>query len=370
MPAEDTGTDKLLRMLLEDDVSDFHFKVGSPPMLRKSGILIKSEALPPLTREHVEKIALDIIQNNWQRETYLAGNEVDMAHSLEGAARFRVNIYRQRGTPAVVMRRIPFEIPSFNELGLPPVVEKLAMEKRGLVLVTGATGSGKSTTLAAMIDYINHNRKVHIVTIEDPIEFIYKDANSSICQREVGIDTKQWESGLRAVFRQDPDVILIGEMRDAVTAATALTGAETGHLVFSTLHTADAPETINRVIDMFPAHQQSQIRIQLGGLLKGVISQRLLTNVDGTGLVLAAEIMVHTATIRNCIVDPTKTHMIIDIIEEVAAQYGMQTFDMALMRLLSEEAIDVETALAAASNPTQLELKLGGVESPSDWKKV
>lgn len=365
---QETGTDKLLQMLLEDEVSDIHFKVNSPPMLRKSGLLVPTEKLPPLTEEHVERIALDLMTIDAQRKRFEAGEEVDMAHSLPGKARFRVNIYRQRGTPAVVMRLIPYEIPGFEDLGLPPITEKIAMEQRGLVLVTGATGSGKSTTLAAMIDYINRNRHTHIVTIEDPIEFLHKDQSSSICQREVGIDTRDWNSGLRAVFRQDPDVILIGEMRDKITASTALTGAETGHLVMSTLHTSDAPETINRIIDMFPAHQQQQIRIQLGGLLKAIISQRLLPNIDGSGRVLAAEILIHTATIQNCIVDQSKTHMIKDIIEEVAQQYGMQTFDMALMKLLAEEKIDKETALAAATNPGELELRLGGVMSPSDWK--
>jgi len=242
------------------------------------------------------------------------------------------------------------------------------MERRGLVLVTGATGSGKSTTLAAMINEINSRRKAHVVTIEDPIEFLHPDNKCSVCQREVGIDTPSWPSALRAVFRQDPDVILIGEMRDAETAMIALTGAETGHLVMSTLHTTDAPETINRIIDMFPGYQQKQIRVQLGGLLKAVISQRLLPGVQGKDRVLASEIMVHTATIGNCISDPEKFHLIHETMESGGNQYGMQTFDMCLYNLLKQGKIDEETALAAATNPTGLDLKIKGVESAEDWR--
>ena len=365
--ASEKGVDRLLSVLLAEDVSDIHFKVGSPPILRKAGIIVRAESVGALQPEHVDQLAFEMMTEP-QRKRFREGDEIDLAHSLPGTARFRVNVYRQRGSTAVVMRRIPFEIPDIDTLGLPPIVKRIALEQRGLVLVTGATGSGTSTTLASMIDFINENEKRHIVTVEDPIEFLHHDKGSSVCQREVGIDSDSWTSALRSVFRQDPDVILIGEMRDAASAAVAITGAETGHLVMSTLHTSDAPETVNRIIDMFPSHQQKQVRTQLGGLLKAVISQRLLTNREGTGLVLAAEVMVHTALIQNYIIDPQKTHLIRDAIETSGPQYGMQSFDMALLRLLAQGSIDEATALAAATNPTALQLKLKGVEAPSDWR--
>ena len=365
--ASEKGIDRLLSVLLAEDVSDIHFKVGSPPILRKAGLIVRAEDIGALQPEHIDQLAFEMMSEK-QRARFMEGSEIDLAHSLPGKARFRVNVYRQRGSAAIVMRRIPYEIPDIDSLGLPPIVKRIALEQRGLVLVTGATGSGKSTTLASMIDYINQHEKKHIVTIEDPIEFLHHDGKSSICQREVGIDTETWTSALRSVFRQDPDVILVGEMRDASSAAIAITGAETGHLVMSTLHTSDAPETVNRIIDMFPPQQQKQVRTQLGGLLKSVISQRLLTNREGTGLVLAAEVMVHTALIQNCIIDPLQTHMIRDAIETSGLQYGMQSFDMALLRLLAQGSIDEATALAAATNPTALQLKLKGVEAPSDWR--
>lgn len=359
--------DTILNALVDHEVSDIHFKVGSPPVIRRTGSVVHSDGFPVFTTDHLIQI-IEEVTSPRQREKIKAGQEVDLAYSLSGKARFRVNIFQQRGTPAVVMRKIPFTIPELSELGHPEVVSRIAMERRGLVLVTGATGSGKSTTLAAMINEINNRRKAHIVTIEDPIEFLHPDRECSICQREVGIDTTSWPSALRAVFRQDPDVILIGEMRDMETAMIALTGAETGHLVMSTLHTTDAPETINRIIDMFPAYQQKQIRIQLGGLLKAVISQRLLPAAEGIGRVLASEIMVHTATIGNCISDPEKSHLIHETMEAGGHQYGMQTFDMCLYRLLMDGKIDQDTALAAATNPTGLDLKIKGVESAEDWR--
>lgn len=359
--------DTILEALVDEHVSDIHFKVGSPPVVRRSGDVIHADGFPRFTSDHLIQITNEVTTPG-QRERIAVGNEVDLAYSLSGKARFRVNIFSQRGTPAIVMRKIPFEIPRLEELGHPDIVAKIAMERRGLVLVTGATGSGKSTTLAAMINEINSRRKAHVVTIEDPIEFLHPDNKCSICQREVGIDTPSWPSALRAVFRQDPDVILIGEMRDAETAMIALTGAETGHLVMSTLHTTDAPETINRIIDMFPGYQQKQIRVQLGGLLKAVISQRLLPGVQGNDRVLASEIMVHTATIGNCISDPEKFHLIHETMESGGNQYGMQTFDMCLFNLLKQGKIDEETALAAATNPTGLDLKIKGVESAEDWR--
>jgi len=365
--AHKKAIDTILEALVGEQVSDIHFKVGSPPVVRKSGSIEHSDGFPPFTLQHLIQI-IDEVTSQSQRDRVAAGYEVDLAYSLSGKARFRVNIFSQRGTPAVVMRKIPFEIPELSQLGHPDVVTRIAMEHRGLILVTGATGSGKSTTLAAMINEINKKREAHIVTIEDPIEFLHPDKKCSICQREVGIDTPNWTTALRAVFRQDPDVILIGEMRDAETATIALSGAETGHLVMSTLHTTDAPETINRIIDMFPAYQQNQIRIQLGGLLKAVISQRLLPAAEGNERILASEIMVHTATIGNCITDAEKAHLIHDTMENGGNQYGMQTFDMCLYNLLKNGKIDQETALAAATNPNSLDLKIKGVESAEDWR--
>ncbi|MCK5787047.1 MAG: type IV pilus twitching motility protein PilT [Candidatus Sabulitectum sp.] len=359
--------DTILDALVDEQVSDVHFKVGSPPIIRRSGSIIHSEDFPKFTNDHMVQITNEVM-NEAQKKLLSSGIEVDLAYSLAGKARFRVNIYNQRGTPAMVMRKIPFEIPKLDELGLPKIVKQICSEQRGLILVTGATGSGKSTTLAAMIDQINQIRRAHIVTIEDPIEFLHTDKKCSICQREVGIDTSSWPIALRAVFRQDPDVILIGEMRDAETATVALSGAETGHLVMSTLHTTDAPETINRIIDMFPAHQQKQIRIQLGGLLKAVISQRLLPSPEGDERVLATEVLVHTATVGNCITDPNKSHLIHETMEQGGHQYGMQTFDMCLFNLLKNDQIDEETALAAATNPNSLILKIKGVESADDWR--
>ena len=369
------AVDKLLNAVLEKDVSDIHFKVGSIPIIRKAGEIIHVAEFDPMKIEHVQKI-VDELVNEYQAERLDRGEEVDLGYSLPGKARFRVNIYHQRGTPAVVMRRIPYEIPIIDGLGLPEVVKKIAMEPRGLVLVTGATGTGKSTTIAAMINHINHNRTAHIVTIEDPIEFLHKDINCTICQREVGIDTQSWSSGLRAVFRQDPDIILIGEMIDPETISTALTCAETGHLVLSTLHTTDTMETISRIIDIFPSSQQHLVRLQLGQLICGIISQRLLPGLQDNNeeedefsrRVLATEVLVQSSTVTECIIHPDKTYLLTEIIEKSYSQYGMQTFDMALYQLIVDEKIDKETALAAASNPTKLDLKLKGIETASDWR--
>lgn len=373
MPNE-KAVDRLLNAVLEKDVSDIHFKVGSIPIIRKAGKIIHVAEFKPMKKEHIDKIVNELV-SEYQAERLARGEEVDMGYSLPGKARFRVNIYHQRGTPAVVMRRIPYEIPDIDELGLPEVVKKIALEPRGLVLVTGVTGSGKSTTIAAMINYINQNRSTHIVTIEDPIEFLHRDINSTICQREVGIDTKSWSSGLRSVFRQDPDIILIGEMRDPETIATALTGAETGHLVLSTLHTTDTMETISRIIDVFPSAQQHLVRLQLGQLICGIISQRLLPakqsddeEGENTSRVLAAEILVRSSTVTECIIHPEKTYLLTETIEKSYSQYGMQTFDMALYQLIVNDKIDKETALASASNPTKLDLRLKGIETASDWK--
>lgn len=372
MPDE-KAVDRLLNAVLEKDVSDIHFKIGSLPIIRKAGEIVHVSEFAPIKTEHMDRI-IDELVSEKQAERLGRGEEVDLGYSLPGKARFRVNIYHQRGTRAVVMRRIPYEIPMIDELGLPEVVKKIAMEPRGLVLVTGATGTGKSTTIAAMIDHINKNRTSHIVTIEDPIEFLHRDINCTICQREVGIDTKSWSSGLRSVFRQDPDVILIGEMRDPETIATALTCAETGHLVLSTLHTTDTMETISRIIDIFPSSQQHLVRFQLGQLMCGIISQRLLPGKQNeeeelnAKRVLASEVLVQSATVSECIVNPEKTYLLTDIIEKSFTTYGMQTFDMALYQLIVDDKIDKETALASASNPTKLDLRLKGIETASDWR--
>lgn len=373
MPSE-KAIDRLLNAVLEKDVSDIHFKVGSIPMIRKAGEIVQVSEFAIMKEEHIEKI-VDELVNEFQAERLARGEEVDLGYSLPGKARFRVNIYHQRGTPAIVMRRIPYEIPEIDELGLPEVAKKIAMEPRGLILVTGVTGSGKSTTIAAMLNYINKNRSAHIVTIEDPIEFLHRDIKSTICQREVGIDTQSWSSGLRSVFRQDPDIILIGEMRDPETISTALTCAETGHLVLSTLHTTDTMETISRIIDIFPSEQQQLVRLQLGQLICGIISQRLLPgkqdeNEEGENSrrALAAEVLVRSSTVTECIIHPEKTYLLTETIEKSYSQYGMQTFDMALHQLIVNDKIERETALAAASNPTKLDLKLKGIETASDWR--
>ena len=362
------AVDKLLEALLEEDVSDIHFKVGSKPIIRKSGVITHVQDFSVMRDEHMNRIVNEILSDD-QAVKFKEGQEIDMGYALKGTARFRVNIYHQRGSTAMVMRKIPFEVPEIDDLGLPEVVKKISMEQRGLVLVTGATGTGKSTTIAAMINHINQHRKAHVVTIEDPIEFLHKDNKSTICQREVGIDTRDWSSGLRAVFRQDPDVILIGEMRDMETISTALTGAETGHLVLSTLHTTDAMETISRIIDVFPTEQQHLVRLQLGQLISGVISQRLLpAKDDENSRVLAAEVLVKSSTVTECIIHPDKTYLLTETMEKSYSQYGMQTFDMALYNLIKDDKIEKETALAAASNPTKLDLKLKGIETASDWR--
>ncbi len=305
---------------------------------------------------------------NDRREIFTKTKELDMAYSVSKLARFRVNVFSQRDSIAMVFRTIPSEPPMIKDLGLPNVVEKIAMEQRGLVLVTGTTGSGKSTTLAAMINHINSYRNCHLITIEDPIEFLHRDRKSIINQREVGSDTLTFSNALRAALREDPDVILVGEMRDLETIEIAMLAAETGHLVFSTLHTLDTTETINRIIAVFPIEHQSAIRLQLAGILKGIISQRLLPKEDGKGRVPAVEVLVSTARIRECVSEERRVREIRDAIAEGHISYGMQTFDQSLMGLFKKKLVTYKTALAAASNPDDFALFVRGISGTSEGK--
>jgi twitching motility protein PilT len=303
------------------------------------------------------------------REKLKENHEVDLAYSIAGVGRFRCNAFHQRGTVGMIFRVIPMTVATIDELSLPRVLKKIAAEERGLVLVTGTTGSGKSTTLAAMIDEINSTRTAHIITVEDPIEYLHRDNRSIINQREIGVDTDSFSHALRSALRQDPDVILVGEMRDHETIETALLAAETGHLVFSTLHTLDATETINRIIAVFPPHQQKQIRIQLASVLKAVISQRLIPKADGKGRSPAVEVLISTAFIRDCIMDKEKTHQIPTAIAQGTSQYGMQTFDQSIFALFEKEHISYEEALRWASNVDEFKLKVQGISTTADMAR-
>jgi len=306
------------------------------------------------------------MMNDRQRRLFEENSEVDLAYAVPGLGRFRVSAYRQRGTVAMVFRTISFAIPTLDGLNLPPVLKKICQEERGLILVTGTTGSGKSSTLAAMIDYINLNRTANIITIEDPVEFLHRDNKSIISQREVGTDTPSFSAALKGALRQDPDVILVGEMRDYETIETAMTAAETGHLVMSTLHTMDAAETVNRIIGVFPPYHQRQVRIQLSGIIKGVLSQRLVPRADGKGRVPAVEVMLGTARVKEYIDDKEKTKQLHDAISQGYVSYGMQTFDQSLMKLYTANLISYDEALRQSSNPDDFALKVSGVSSTSD----
>ncbi len=355
----------LLKEAMSKGASDLHIKVGSPPLYRINGELVPQRQYPRITQEEAVKLAFKVM-NNIQREVFKKRQDLDFAYSLPGVGRFRCNCFVQRGTVGVVFRVIPSKIPTIDELNLPEVLKKIALEPRGLILVTGTTGSGKSTTLAAMIDYINENRTYNIITIEDPIEFLHRDKKSIINQREVGTDTESFAKALRAALRQDPDVILVGEMRDFETIQTALVAAETGHLVMSTLHTTDATETVNRIISVFPPYQHQQIRIQLASVLRGIISMRLVPKADGHGRVPAVEVLIATETIKDCIVNPDKTHLIKDTIAKGKLHYGMQTFDQSLYDLYQKGMITLEEALRQATNPDDLALKIKGIHSTAD----
>ncbi|MBC7294392.1 MAG: PilT/PilU family type 4a pilus ATPase [Thermoleophilia bacterium] len=345
--------DELLQKTAEANASDLHLKVGSPPVIRVDGELYDLDE-PPLTPEDTKDYAASLMSEK-QIRRFSETNEIDFAYSAPHVGRFRVNVYRQRGTISIALRRVVTQVPSFEELNLPPVVRKLALEPRGMVLVTGATGSGKTTTLAAMIDYINHNLRRHIVTIEDPIEILHEDIKCIVNQREIGLDTENYASALKYVLRQDPDIILIGEMRDQETVRTALTAAQTGHFVLSTLHTIDVAETVNRIIDFFPLYQQKQVRVMLAGSLRGIISQRLLPRADGKGRVPAVEVMVMTGRIRDLILDPTQTHNIRTAVAE-GEYYGMQTFDQSLLGLYERGLVTLEDAQMVASSPHDFRL--------------
>ncbi|HEX7174531.1 MAG TPA: type IV pilus twitching motility protein PilT [Pyrinomonadaceae bacterium] len=355
----------LLKTATQSGASDLHVKAGSQPFMRVSGELRALAETPRLTQEDTLDMAFSIMSNR-QKQHFKEASEVDIAYGVTGLGRFRVNIFQQRGTVGMVLRVIPDRMRSMTELSLPPVIERIGDEQRGLILVTGTTGSGKSTTLAAMIDHINSTRGGHIVTIEDPIEFLHRDKRSFVTQREVDVDTRSFSEALRGALRQDPDVILVGEMRDYETIETALSAAETGHLVLSTLHTLDATETIRRIVSTFPPHLQKSVRIQLAGILKAVISMRLIPAARGGGRVPAVEVMVSTGLIRDYIVNEEKTSLIRDAIAAGTSQYGMQTFDQSLFNLYQSGLIPLEEALRGASNADEFRLRIAGIRSASD----
>ncbi len=356
---------ELLQKAHSLDASDLHIKVGSPPILRIYGELTPLTSEKRVSHDDAQVIA-QAVMTPVQAEIFKKKNDIDLAYSVPGLGRFRCNVFMQRGTVGLVFRVIPMTIPSIDELLLPEVIKKICTEQRGLILVTGTTGSGKSTTLAAMIDLINSSRTEHIITIEDPIEYLHRDKKSIINQREIGTDSESFGKALRQSLRQDPDVILVGEMRDFETIQTSLVAAETGHLVLSTLHTIDATETINRIITVFPPYQHKQVRLQLASVLRAIISMRLMPRADGRGRVPAVEVLIATATIKDLIVDPDKTKLIEDMIEQSAIHYNMQTFDQSLLKLFKAGLITYEEALRRASNPDDFVLKVKGVHSTSD----
>ena len=358
----------LLKIAVESGASDLHLKVGSYPMMRLRGSLTPASEAKRLDHEDMVAMAAAVLPTG-HREKFKENHEVDLAYSVAGLGRFRCNAFQQRGTIGMIFRVIPMKVASIDDLTLPPVLKRIAAEERGLVLVTGTTGSGKSTTLAAMIDEINSTRTAHVMTVEDPIEYLHRDNRSIVNQREIGVDTHSFSHALRSALRQDPDVILVGEMRDFETIETALLAAETGHLVFSTLHTLDAAETINRIIAVFPPHQQKQIRIQLASVLKSVISQRLIPKADGKGRAPAVEVLISTAFIRDCIMDKEKTHLIPSAIAQGTSQYGMQTFDQSIFSLYEQGLVAYEEALRWASNVDEFKLKVQGISTTAEMAR-
>jgi twitching motility protein PilT len=344
-----------LHYLIEHGGSDLHLKVPSAPVIRVDGSMNPIDGLAPLTPEDTERAVQEMLADPTKLQEFNEEGEVDFAYSIPGLARFRCNAFRQRGSVSVVVRAIPVSIKSIAELSLPPVIRELAEEERGIVLLTGTTGSGKSTTLAAMIDHINSTRRRHIVTVEDPLEFLHEDKKSIINQREVGMDTGSFKRALRRVLRQDPDVILIGEMRDEETVHAALSAAETGHLVFSTVHTVDAAETVNRLIDFFPPHMHNQVRAMIGSTLKGAVSQRLVPTIDGSGRIACCEVLRMTGRVRDMITDPAQTGKLPEVIAE-GSFYGMQTFDQHLFEHLKSGRVEMDTAIQFATSPHDFKL--------------
>jgi twitching motility protein PilT len=363
-----TRIDDLLRMSMSFGASDLHLRAGSYPVIRVNGELRPVSGVNRLSQEETLEMAFSMMSNR-QKMHFKEHFEVDIGYGVSGLGRFRVNIFQQRGSIGIVARVISDKIKNFAELGLPPVLSSISDEQRGLILVTGTTGSGKSTTLAAMVDYINNSRNSHIVTIEDPIEFLHKDNKSYVTQREVDVDTRNFAEALRGSLRQDPDVILVGEMRDLETIETALVAAETGHLVLSTLHTLDATETLTRIISAFPPYQQKSIRIQIAGLLKAVVSQRLMKSSKGNSRVPAVEVLVSTPLIRDCILLEEKTSQIRDAIASGTSQYGMQTFDQSLFYLYQSEMITLDEALRGSTNPDEFRLRLAGIQNTTAQAK-
>ncbi len=355
-------------MAMQKGASDVHLKAGILPVIRKHGILRPlASNLPALSGDAIHQMALELMDER-QQAHFNEYKEVDIGYGVSGLGRFRVNVFRQRGTTRMVIRNIPFTIPTFEQLQLPEVVEKIAQNERGLILVTGVTGSGKSSTLAAMLDHINRHKNKHILTIEDPIEFLIRDRKSIITQRELGIDSTSYSKALRAALRQDPNVILIGEMRDRETIEIALLAAETGHLVLSTLHTLDATETVNRIVAAFEPGQQSQVRYQLASVLRAVISQRLCRRADKGGFVPAVEVMINNPRIREMIEEPAKTANIIEAIEDSQVAWGMQSFDQSLLELVGKKIIHIDEALSCSSRPEDMRIRLSGVTA-MDGKK-
>jgi twitching motility protein PilT len=358
----------LLKIAVDNGASDLHLKVGSYPMMRVRGSLTPAAEDRRLEHEDLVAVAAAVLPTA-HREKFKDNHEVDLAYSVAGLGRFRCNAFQQRGTFGMVFRVIPMGVATIDQLSLPRILKRIAAEERGLVLVTGTTGSGKSTTLAAMIDEINSTRSTHVMTIEDPIEYLHRDNKSIVNQREIGVDTNSFAHALRSALRQDPDVILVGEMRDFETIQTALLAAETGHLVFSTLHTLDAAETINRIIAVFPPHQQKQIRLQLASVLKASIAQRLIPRADGKGRVPAVEVLIATPFVRDCIVDKEKTHLIQGAIAAGTSQYGMQTFDQSIFNHYKKGVVSYDDALRFATNQDEFKLKVQGIATTSEMAR-